>query len=338
MTARRMLPLAVALSMLFGLLALPSDADEADESDDPDESSHVVHVSPGGDDPLERALDDLGPGDTLIVHGGEYREHVRLIVRPGRSDAPIRVRAASGERPVVRGILSLRGLSWWRIEGINVTWDNNNSPGQHMVKLIDGHDWSFTDAELWGARSYAALLISGEPARFRISELYVHDTYPSNGLNQDHLIYLNCGDGGGVVERNLLVGSHNGRAIKIGSYELSDDQVANVTIRYNTMVDNTGPSNVQLTYRASDIRMYRNIMVGPQDDRPNVTAFELRGSHNVVEDNVGFGGTGVVEPGVLGLVDGGGNREVDPQLSGSEADRPFAPTTDVAENYGRWAD
>jgi len=334
-----LLPLAVALSTLFGvvLFALPSDADEADPADDPDEPGRVLQVSPGGEDPLGQALADLHPGDTLIVHGGEYRERIRLVVQPGRSDAPIHVRAATGERPVIRGLLSLRGLSWWRIEGINVTWDTINRHTEHMVKLIDGQDWSLTNAELWGARSYAALLVTGNPVRFRISELYVHDTVPSNGLNQDHLIYLNCGDGGGIVERNLLVGSPNGRAIKIGSYELSDERVANITVRYNTMVDNTGPSNIQLTYRASDIQIYRNIMLRPSENRPNVTAHELLGSQNVVRDNVGFGGIGVVETPVAGLVDGGGNRDVDPQLSGREADRPFEPAADVAQNYGRWA-
>jgi len=347
---RTLVPAAVALTFLTGcLIAAPSEADEpllaveppgAGETDDV-QDGRVLHVSPGGDDgafrTLERAFDELGPGDTLIVHGGEYREHIQLVVRPGRRDAPIRVRPAPGARPVIRGLLSLRGLSWWQIEGINVTWDGSNHRSQHMVKLIDGQEWSFTKAELWGARSYAALLVAGSPVRFRLSELHVHDTLASNGLNQDHLLYLNCGDGGGIVEHNLLVGSRNGRAIKIGSYELGGPRVSNITVRYNTMVDNTGPSNIQFNYLASGIRVYRNIMVRPEQDRPNVTAFELRGSNNVIEDNIGFGGSGVVEAGVTGLVDGGGNRELDPRLSGPDSAQPYKPAAAAAENYGRWA-
>jgi hypothetical protein len=357
---RSVIPAAIALTFLTGcLIAVPSEADEplltaepprarATETDDV-QDDRVLQVSPTGDDDaaadgdgpfrtLARAFDELGPGDTLVVHDGEYRESVRLVVRPGRSDAPIRVRPARGARPVIRGLLSLRGLSWWQIEGINVTWDSSNRRSQHMVKLIDGQDWSFTRAELWGARSYAALLVAGSPARFRLSELYVHDTLPSNGLNQDHLLYLNCGDGGGTIERNLLVGSHNGRAIKIGSYELGGPRVANITIRYNTMVDNTGPSNIQFNYRASGVRVYRNIMVRPEQNRPNVTAFELRGSDNVIEDNVGFGGSGVLEAAVAGFIDGGGNRELDPQLSGRDGNQPFKPAAPEAQGYGRWAD
>ena len=45
----------------------------------------------------------------------------------------------------------------------------------------------------------------------------------------------------------------------------------------------------------------------------NQTAFELRGSGNVVRDNIAFDAAGVIQPGTP-LVDGGGNRVADPKL------------------------
>ena len=63
--------------------------------------------------------------------------------------------------------------------------------------------------------------------------------------------------------------------------------VGNVVIRYNTFYDNRGPSNVQLSYGASRVRIYRNIFVRSGYGKPNVTTYRLSGYGNVVADNVG---------------------------------------------------
>src|SRR3954454_2480963 len=51
---------------------------------------------------IGHALSALAPGDTLIVHGGTYAEHVSVALHAGTASAPIVVRAASGERPIVK--------------------------------------------------------------------------------------------------------------------------------------------------------------------------------------------------------------------------------------------
>lgn len=319
--------------------------DEGGSTTDPPERSH--HVAPGGDDdgpgtserPWEtfgHALAQLRPGDELVVHGGEYRERIRDVdVTPGTPSAPITVRAAPAERAVVRGLLWLMNPSYWQIEGINVTWDDRNRSDEHMVKFSGGEGWSFTHAEVWDARSYAAILVAGDAARFRLAYLYVHDTHPANGRNEDHLVYLNSGTGGGVVERNILAGSPNGRAVKIGPGERDGPAVANVTVRYNTMFDNRGPSNVQLAWRSHDNRIERNVMVGAADGRHNVTGYELSGGRNTVADNIGWLSEGVVED-TAGLVDGTGNRHLDPRLA-DPRNGDFRALNRSARDYGRYA-
>lgn len=303
----------------------------------------VLHVDPNasetGDGSIDRpfnllgvALQSLKAGQTLIVHEGTYTEQIDLRdLGVGTADEPIVVRPADGERPVVVGLLWLSGLEHWTIEGINVTWDDErNSSNQHMVKLDGGRNWRFSDAEIWGARSFAGVLVSGLPENFVLSGLYVHDTAPANDRNQDHLIYLNCGTHGGLIERNLLVGSKNGRAIKIGPESPDGNWVGNLVIRYNTMIDNRGPSNVQFAWRTTDVTLENNLMVGALENRGNVTTFELTGGGNVVRNNAGWDAIGVLEPHV-NIEDGGGNVLADPMFSD---DGTFRPTNPELENFG----
>lgn len=308
---------------------------------------HEYAVAPGGDDgasgavqqpwgTLQHALEQLRAGDRLIVGGGEYHENVDVKANAGRVDAPVQVIAAAGARPLVVGLLWLSAASYWDIRGINVTWDDHNSADQHMVKLTDGTGWLFGDAELWGAKSYAALLVDGHPKHFTLTGLYVHDTYPANDTNQDHLIYLNCGTGGGVVERSVLARSANGRALKIGSADAGNGKVANIVVRYVTMVDNRGPSNVQLAYDTSNVVIEHSLMAGAHEGRNNVTVFQLNGSGSVVRDSLGWDSTGLLDD-VPGLRDGGGNVSLDPQLTGARGAQPYTPTNPKAQAYGRWA-
>lgn len=287
---------------------------------------------------LKKALAALTAGDTLYVRGGTYAERITsTAVQPGSATARVTVAAYPGERPVVQGLLWLKNASYWDVKGLNVTWDPaTGSSSEHMVKLTGGTGWTFTGAEVWGARSYAAILVAGDAANWRLAENYVHDTHPSNGTNQDHLIYANSGSGGGVIERNVLVRSQNGRAVKVGPPSATSGTVSNVVIRYNTMVDNKGPSNVQIAWGTSGVSIYRNIMTSPAANRSAVTAYQLTGSANVVSDNLAWNTPRVLDTGVGGMTDGGGNVLADPAFSNPAAD-DFRPTSLAAQTYGRYA-
>ena len=274
-------------------------------------------------------------GETLMIKGGEYREHVNPGYRMprGTSTARITMINAPGERVVVRGRLILTDLDYWTISGINVTWDNerNGSSVEHMIILNGGVGWEWRDSEIWGARAYSAILVTKNPRSFALRNLYVHDTYPTNDTNQDHLIYCACGTGGGVIERNLLVGSANGRAVKLGTASSSGEPIANVVVRYNTMVDNRGPSNILLSFNTSNITIERNIMVGTKDYAPNISTYQLNGSGSRAADNIGFESPTVVES-HRAIIDGGGNLHRNPQL-----DANYVPQDRQSRAYGHTA-
>jgi hypothetical protein len=256
---------------------------------------------------LAAALEGLQAGDTLIVRGGEYREDVRVQANPGTKDAPITVRAAPGENPVIRGLFWLTDPTWWRVHNLDVTWAEGHPSTAHMVKITGGTDWVLSGAELSYAESFAALLVAGDPARFRLTGLHVHDTQPANGTNQDHLIYLNAGMGGGVLERSVLTGSPNGRAVKIGPPDSSGTPIGNIVVRGNRMADNRGPSNIQLSGGATNVLIEGNVFDGSGPGKPNITTYRATGSGNVARNNIGAGSTGVLAPSPA-LRDGGGNR------------------------------
>ena len=346
---------SVVVLLLFFLLVRDPDVPPEPDAGGQDERQSApwagdedgYFVSPEGDDggsgrvddpwqTLGHALAQLRPGDDLTVAGGRYEENIDLELRPAEQATPIRVRAAEGERPVVVGLLWLEDLSWWEISGLNVTWDDANDSDQHMVKLTDGESWRFADAELWGAKSFAALLVGGRPEDFTLTGLYVHDTHPANDTNQDHLIYINSGSGGGVLERSILAHSNNGRAVKVGPPDSGDDEVSDIVIRYVTMIDNRGPSNVQLAYDVSRVVIERCLMVRSGEDRANVTTFDLSGEDNEVRYSLGWDSAGLLDEDD-GLVDGPGNVVLDPRLSGPDGDRPYYPAEEQAQSFGRWA-
>ena len=316
-----------------------------------DGSENAYYLSPMGSDnapgsfaapwkTFSYALKALKAGDTLCVHGGTYKERAQVgVVSPGTSNAPVRVLSVAGEKPVIQGLLWVKASDYWHFHGINVTWDNVNMHDEHMVKFTDGKNWEYADAEVWGAESFAGILVAGVPSAWALRRLYVHDTADINvtghSVNQDHLIYVNAGEGGGVIERSILVGSPNGRAVKIGPSACGNGPIANVIVRYNTMVDNLGPSNVQFSCESHDNLAEWNLMVRPGMGRANVTGFSLTGANNIVKNNLGWESTGVVEMN-SNVVDGGGNILRDP-LFADGPNRDYHVKDAEAAKYGVYA-
>lgn len=304
------------------------------------------YVSPNGSDSgsgaanapfgtIRKAFETLRPGDTLVIGDGVYTEKLDDVKNArGTANAPITVKAAPGARPVVEGLLWFHDADYWHVSGLNVRWDDSDGKGPHMMKFAGGTGWSYTDAEISGARAYAAILLSDNTSAFRLANLYVHDTADTHGTNQDHLIYANADTSGGVIERCILADSPNGRAIKIGVPDGSSDVTGNLTIRYNTMYNNLGPSNVQLSYNARNVKIYRNIMVKPSSGTENVTGFNLEGSGNVVYDNLVYQSAGAAQK-TDGLKDGGGNVVANPGFVNASGGN-FRTNAAKAKAYGRY--
>lgn len=278
---------------------------------------------------IQKGIGSLSAGDTLIVKGGTYTGTVTGSPS-GTASSRITMKAATGERPILNALVRLSGANYFTWDGVDVQWPSSASSSDHMFKMTGGTGWRVTNSEIWGAHSYAGILVAGTPSGWSIDHNYIHDTYPSNSSNQDHLIYVNGGTGGGIIERNIFANSANGRGVKVGPPSGGSSPIGNVTIRYNTFYNNTGPSNVQLSYGASNNHIYRNIMV--KSGATNITAYNLNGTGNDATDNIGWDSSAVMDK-AAGLTDKGGNVHADPQLNLST----FKPGNSAYTSYGRYA-
>jgi lipopolysaccharide exporter len=283
---------------------------------------HTFYLAPGGSDAapgtkqrpfrtFTHALERLRYGELLYVRGGTYTERVDVQVAPGRRDAPVTVTNFPDERPVLRGRLWIGNPSHWTIRGLNVTWAHGN-PDQALVRLYGGTGWELTRSEIWGAHSTAGLEIDDGPlnnlGRWAVTRNCIHDTYPTNGLNQDHNIYVAdmkaSPHPAGVISHNILFNAENGRGIKLGPGGDTGGAV-NVSVRFNTIYNSS--QNVSLSRDTSRVSIEHNILVKGRES--NITAFMLRGTDNVAAYNLADAAPKFLESDGLpaGLIDGGGN-------------------------------
>jgi lipopolysaccharide exporter len=283
---------------------------------------HTFYLAPGGSDAapgtrqrpfrtFAHALGQLRYGELLYVRGGTYTERVDVQVAPGRSDARVRVSNFPGERPVIRGRLSIGNPSFWTISGLNVTWADGD-PDEALVRIYGGTGWELTRSEIWGAHSTAGLEIDDGPlnnlGRWAVTRNCIHDTYPTNGVNQDHNVYvadmMASPHPAGVISHNILFNAENGRGIKLGPGGETGGAV-NVSVRFNTIYNSS--QNVSLSRDTSRVSIEHNILVKGRES--NITAFMLRGTGNVARYNLADAAPKFVDsdspPG--DLLDGGGN-------------------------------
>jgi hypothetical protein len=315
----------------------------------------TYYVSPSGSDgaagtlaapwkTVAKGIRSLFPGDTLLVRNGTYVERITSVIyRPGTQSNPIRVAAYPGERPIVQGLLWIRDASYWTFDGINVTWDPANGTEEILAKIVDGVGWTFKNGELWGARSYASLIIAttkpGQPADWRLVGNCLHDTYGVHPPFQDHNLYIAAGldSGPGVVERNLLFNATNGENIKVGAG--SGGEVSHVTIRNNTLYN---ASQNALVAQASEHIVFERNLMGRSTGKwwyPNLRGFSVTGAGNIARQNMGFAASKFLlnTNSTTGIADGGGNLfPVDPVFASASC-AGFQPTNAAAKMYGRWA-
>jgi hypothetical protein len=309
-------------------------------------SQHVVSTTGSDSNPgtesapwrtIGHALAALVAGDTLIVHGGTYAEHVSVSLHAGTSGAPIVVRAAGGERPIVKGLMWLTGPTWWTIDGLNVTWDSaTDGASQHMVKFNGGSNWTYMNSEVWGAHSYAGILVGSNPSNWRITRNCIHDTYPTNSTNQDHNIYVNSGlsAGPGSIDHNVLFNATNGRNVKLGAPSISTSNgTQNVTIAYNTMFN--ASQNVSISGASRNNTVDHNILDKSLENHL-IYGYSLTGAGNVASNNVGFESTKLIDG--SNIKDGGGNLfPRDPKFDSTSGCGAFHPADATAQGYGAYA-
>lgn len=343
----------VALVGVGGWVAGPWSDRGGDRGGRGDAPPRQLAVSPSGSDSgdgsaeqpfktLSHALAVLRPGDSLSVHGGTYVENVRPQIAAGRPDAPIRVSAAPGERPVLRGLLWLHDPSYWSIDGLNVEWKDGNGGTSHMVTFEGGTGWSLTGSELSGSRSYSALLVAadpdGQPPRdWTIAGNCIHDTAGTHSDNQDHLIYVNTGLARttGLIERNLLFNAENGNGVKLGG-TTENEPVRDVTVRYNTI--NRTSQSVMVTGTSTEVVIDHNLMTGATlSGRTHLRGYIDHGAQVQVSNNVFYDQNLFIWSDTGSIIAGDGNVERNPRYL-SEGCDGFRPADPVAATAGRYAE
>lgn len=319
-------------------------------------SGTVYYVSPTGADAnngaesapwrtVAHGLASLKPGDTLYLMGGTYVENVTsTAIRPATPDAPITVANYPGQRPVIQGLLWLANPSYWTLNGINVTWNPANGSTNHMVKMTNGAGWTIENSELWGAHSYADLLVagttSGYPTNWKVANNCIHDTYASNQTNQDHLVYVNTGltAGAGTIEHNILFNATNGEAVKLGGASSTSGGTANVLVRYNTMYN--AAQSMLVAWQSTANTISGNIMGLVGTGYGNIRGYQLNGANNVATGNVGYLASKLIlnDAGYVGVADGGANKfPVDPGFDSTTSCAGFHPSNPATTDFGAYA-
>lgn len=320
-------------------------------------NGNSYYVAPAGSDSnvgdltrpfrtVSKGLSTLRPGDTLYLRGGTYVEDVSPKLQPGAEQARITVRSYPGEKPIIKGKVRLSKPDYWTFDGFNVTWNTGNFD-EHMVKFIGGRDWILENSEIWGAQSFANILVCCSPSNWVLRNNTIYDT-PGGELNifRSHNIYVNTNldAGPGLIEHNLFFNAPRGCNIKIGGPDQGSQYgSANVTVRFNTLSRAVQP--LAIGDGSTNILVERNIIVSGV--RPNTTTYLLRlyrltGANNVVRNNLGFDagkwcldydGGNYTCP----RIDGGGNLfPVNPEFD-SIGREGFHPQNPTANAYGRFA-
>ncbi len=276
-------------------------------------------VSPDGDDSwpgtqaqpwqtLGRAFPALYSGQVLYVRGGEYREElVKLRLHEGTPDRPIKVRNFPGERAVVRGLVWLRQPMYWKIRGLNVTWDpTTKPPPRAMVKVTGGVGWTWKKSEIWGSRGYANMLVVGagedEPAKWSILRNCIHDIRPPKGSRGSNLnITKMRAAGPGQVNRNIIFGDAGQRNVALGSV---DDGATDLAITNNTIYG--GKVAASFAGNSHGVHITRNILGGASSGIL-ISWHSPEGYDNLVRQNLGIQPTRFLRPDAEPEIEGPGN-------------------------------
>ncbi len=237
---------------------------------------------------ISHGLAEVRAGDRLYVRGGLYVERVLARPAPGRAGAPILVAGYNHEHPLIVGQLWIGEARYFTFAGINVTWGRAN-PDAPMVRFYGGNHWVLRDTEIFGAHSTSALHIDDGPnddlGRWQVYDNCIHDTFPTNGENQDHNIYVDdmshSSHPNGLIARNIIFDAPNGRGIKLGPGGTAGGP-RNVTVRNNTIYNQV--ENISVSQAASNIKIERNILLHAADQ--NIGGFRLRGVRDDAVDNV----------------------------------------------------
>ena len=202
----------------------------------------IIEIGPGDD--FRAAMQNLAPGDTLVMHAGTYTlsSYFELDLA-GTADAPIEIRAAAGEQPVIhyvdggQNIVNIANSAFLTIDGIEF------SGGSRGIRLTNSSDITIRNCHV---HDTAANAISANDTGNVYARLtFVHNEIDHAGETAEGF-YLGCNDDACRIHDSLVANNYihdldgptvtqgDGIEIKAGSY-------ANV-VRDNVIHDTAYPS------------------------------------------------------------------------------------------------
>ena len=162
---------------------------------------------------INYAISRMVSGDEIIVRGGTYDLGVgQYITSPsGTNGNPCAIRAYQGETPMLTGnnptnqtVLAFTGVSWWEIEGLNITGTN------------------------------FAIMVRGSSSNLRFLNNNLHDSVGQLVHIKENSSFITFE--GNTMANGGSLGTQNGEAFYIGTHGTGGtDFTNNVTIRNNTI-------------------------------------------------------------------------------------------------------
>ena len=196
-----------------------------------------IEIGPGDD--FRSAMQNLGAGDTLIMHGGTYTlsSYFELDL-VGTAAQPITIRAAAGEQPLLhyvddgQNIVNIADSSFLVIDGVEF------SGGSRGIRLTNSSDITIRNCHVHDTAANAISANDGGNVYARLE--FVHNEIDHAGDTAEGF-YLGCNDDACRVHDSLVANNYihdlNGPTVSQGDgIEIKAGSYANV-VRDNVIHD-----------------------------------------------------------------------------------------------------
>ena len=164
---------------------------------------------------VQRGLDSVRPGDTVVVRAGTYRENL-AFTRSGRPGAPVTLRSFAGERVVLRPGASDPSYplriknAYSRVQGFVIEGASaSNTVNVYVTE--DAHHATLADCEVRDAKRGSGIFVDHAAFRINIVGNTVHGNNEPGVQHQ--AIYYEASHG--VVANNVVYGQTNGFGIQL---------------------------------------------------------------------------------------------------------------------------
>jgi hypothetical protein len=347
--------------------------------------AHAVtthYLSPTGDDTgnctssacftLSYGISQLGAGDSLVVHGGDYTgmdsasgNNVGRTVAPNTNCsavAPCSVYTDQGQpttpsfayNPTIWGCPTFNQPQYITLTRIDFRYDSNGSctTGGHMVTVNGGTNWSFTQSEFGpSSANISEIRVYASPTNWTLSTDCFHDATYDSGGPLTHNLYIGDGQSGsgGLITRSVVWNSPYGSAVKMGP-GTAPGGPDGVTFSYSTVWDSSD-NDVLVSENSDDITLDHLLLVewGGSNNADAAT----RGSNlatdvtNLNLSNIGYyddddGSPELThyypDPNEIRFTVSGTNTRANPQWTDAGSCIGFHPAGGSGmAGYGRWA-